>query len=98
MSILRYEGCAHFRSRLSASTLSGRRLSMTAIRTEAPFSANEQAVAVGLQDFEASFLRLIDSLSDGIKIKLIFQSYSVQMMSNINAILTDHTRRQPKEW
>lgn len=72
---LKYEGSAHFRARLSASTLSGRNLRLDAIRADAMTMANtkstgagqqeENGPTMGLQDFEACYLRLIDSLSDG---------------------------------
>lgn len=58
MATLRYEGCAHFRARIIAATLSGRPIRIDKIRSE-------NFDAPGLQDFEASFLRLIDKISDG---------------------------------
>jgi RNA 3'-terminal phosphate cyclase-like protein len=52
---LTYEGCAHFRARIAASSLSGKKLKIENIRSS-DFSAP------GLQDFEASYLRLIDKV------------------------------------
>ncbi len=58
MSSLRYEGCANFRARIVSATLSGRSIRIDKIRSES-------FEAPGLQDFEASFLRLLDKISDG---------------------------------
>lgn len=57
MGGLKYEGCSNFRQRIVASTLSGKTLKISNIRSDDEFP--------GLQDFEASFLRLIEKLSDG---------------------------------
>ena len=54
---LRYEGCAHFRQRIVAATLSQKSLRIDKIR--------DQDDSPGLHDFEANFLRLIDTLTDG---------------------------------
>jgi RNA 3'-terminal phosphate cyclase-like protein len=58
MVALKYSGCSLFRQRLSASTLSGSALRIDKIR--------EKDESPGLQDFEASYLRLIEKLSDGL--------------------------------
>lgn len=63
MSRLEYEGCAQFRLRVAASTLSGKKLKIDNIRSD-------DISAPGLQDFEASFLRLIDKISDGTSISI----------------------------
>ena len=59
---LRFRGCAHFRERLVLATLSGRRVVISDIRArdEAP----------GLRDFEAGFLRLLDTLTNGTRIEI----------------------------
>ena len=57
MSSLRFEGCQAFRYRLVASILSGKPLRIDNIREKDEFP--------GLQEFEASFLRLIEKLSNG---------------------------------
>jgi RNA 3'-terminal phosphate cyclase-like protein len=55
--MLQYRGCAHFRQRIVAATLSGKSLRISEIR--------EDDESPGLQDFEANFLRLIESMCDG---------------------------------
>jgi len=59
---LKYSGCANFRQRLILSTLSGRSLLITSIRS--------QDSSPGLRDFEASFLRLLDKLVNGCTIEI----------------------------
>ena len=59
---LKYEGCALFRQRISAATLSGKVLKITKIRQDDEYP--------GLQDFEASFLQLIDKITDGAVIEI----------------------------
>lgn len=61
-SRLRFEGCAHFRYRIISSLLSGKPLKISNIRAEED--------SPGLQDFEANFLRLIESITDGTSIEI----------------------------
>lgn len=60
--VLRYAGCADFRARVALATLSGRPLIITNIRAD--------DVAPGLQDFEASFLRLVESICHGCTVQI----------------------------
>lgn len=60
MPTLRYTGCAHFRQRLVLATLSGNSVRIDGIR------ADEEEI--GLRDFEASFLRLLEKVVNGCKI------------------------------
>lgn len=63
---LHYRGCSNFRSRICAATLSGKTLRIDDIRSDDEVSNNSNLEAkVGLQDFEANFLRLIEVISDG---------------------------------
>lgn len=62
MAPLKYSGCAHFRNRIIAATLSGKSLIIKEIRNE--------ELHPGLQDFEACYLRLIDQISDGCHIEI----------------------------
>lgn len=62
MATLRYEGCGHFRHRLALSTLSGRPLVITRIRAD-----DEEP---GLRDFEGSFLRLLERITNGCQIEI----------------------------
>ena len=55
--MLTFEGCGSFRMRIFSSILSGKQLTIENIR-----EADEYP---GLQEFEVSFLRLIEKLSDG---------------------------------
>lgn len=57
MSTLKFEGCQTFRYRLVASILSGKSLRIDNIREKDEYP--------GLQEFEASFLRLLEKLSNG---------------------------------
>ena len=54
---LRFEGSQTFRYRIVAAVLSGKNIRIERIR-----ETDDQP---GLQEFEASFLRLIEKLSDG---------------------------------
>lgn len=58
MATLKYSGSSMFRQRIVASLLSGRLLKIDKIRQD----ENETP---GIQDFEASFLRLIEQMTDG---------------------------------
>uniref|UniRef100_A0A7S4D566 RNA 3'-terminal phosphate cyclase domain-containing protein n=1 Tax=Heterosigma akashiwo TaxID=2829 RepID=A0A7S4D566_HETAK len=58
-----YRGCANFRQRLVFSTLSGRPIKIRDIRAE----DDDQP---GLKSFEASFLRLLEKLTNGCKIEI----------------------------
>ena len=55
--MLLFDGCRSFRIRIVASILSGKPVSIEKIR--------ETDENPGLHDFEVSFLRLIEKLSDG---------------------------------
>ena len=59
---LRYNGCRQFRQRLLVSCLSGKSIRIDSIRVD-----DDQP---GLQDFEASFLRLVEKLCDGVSIEI----------------------------
>jgi RNA 3'-terminal phosphate cyclase-like protein len=59
---LKFEGCGHFRQRLVCATLSGRRIRIDAIRSE-----SEEP---GITEYEANFLRLLDSLTNGSHIEI----------------------------
>jgi len=61
--MLRYSGCSLFRERVVASCLSGKGLKIDKIRE------NDETLP-GLHDFEASFLRLVEKLSDGCQIEI----------------------------
>ncbi|KAE9351238.1 putative RNA 3'-terminal phosphate cyclase-like protein [Phytophthora fragariae] len=61
-SVLRFQGCAHFRQRLVCATLSGRPLIVEDIRSE-----NENP---GLRPFEASLLRLLDRVTSGSHLEI----------------------------
>jgi len=72
--MLRYEGSRDFRVRLAVATLSGKSIRIDNIRTE-PMNLSENTSTtkadssstpqIGLQDFEANYLRLLDEISDG---------------------------------
>ncbi|CAL1530335.1 unnamed protein product [Lymnaea stagnalis] len=59
MSSLQYEGCNYFRMRLILSTLSGKSIKISHIRPEEDDP--------GLKDFEISFIRLLDKVTNGSK-------------------------------
>ncbi|XP_070195485.1 RNA 3'-terminal phosphate cyclase-like protein [Littorina saxatilis] len=56
-SVLKYEGCNFFRQRLILATVSGRTVKVSKIR-----SKDEEP---GLREFEASFIRLLDEITNG---------------------------------
>ena len=60
--IIRLRGCAHFRQRVVFATLSGRRLRIDEIR--------DKDESPGLRDFEASFLRLVEKLTNGCSVEI----------------------------
>lgn len=62
MAPLKYEGCALFRQRITASLLSGNPLKISKIR--------EKDSSIGLQDYEINFLRLIEQITDGCKVEI----------------------------
>lgn len=62
MSALEYEGCNFLRQRLVLATISGRTVKIRNIRC--------QEENPGLQDFEASFLRLLSKVCDGADISI----------------------------
>ncbi|XP_018604685.1 RNA 3'-terminal phosphate cyclase-like protein [Scleropages formosus] len=59
---LTYEGCNFFRQRLVLSTLSGKWVKIKNIRSKDD--------SPGLQDFEASFIRLMDKITNGTRIEI----------------------------
>ncbi|KAM4634697.1 RNA 3'-terminal phosphate cyclase-like protein [Polymixia lowei] len=59
---LTYDGCNFFRQRLVLSTLSGKRVRIKNIR-----SKDDNP---GLRDFEASFIRLLDKVTNGTRIEI----------------------------
>ncbi|XP_062333528.1 RNA 3'-terminal phosphate cyclase-like protein [Osmerus eperlanus] len=59
---LTYDGCNFFRQRLVLSTLSGKRVKIRNIR-----SKDDNP---GLRDFEASFIRLLDKVTNGTRIEI----------------------------
>lgn len=60
MSKLEFKGCGLFRQRIAASILSCKQLRIREIRSKGGVGSS-----VGLQDFEANFLRLVEQLTDG---------------------------------
>nr|ADO27729.1 RNA 3'-terminal phosphate cyclase-like protein [Ictalurus furcatus] len=62
MASLSYEGCNFLRQRLVLSTLSGKRVKIRNIR-----SRDDNP---GLRDFEASFIRLLDKVTNGTRIEI----------------------------
>jgi RNA 3'-terminal phosphate cyclase-like protein len=60
--VLRFRGVAHFRQRLVFATLAKRRLRIDGIR--------EKEESPGLRPFEASFLRLLEKLTNGCRIEI----------------------------
>ncbi|KAM9440788.1 RNA 3'-terminal phosphate cyclase-like protein [Clarias gariepinus] len=62
MASLSYEGCNFLRQRLVLSTLSGKRVKIRNIRAR---DDNP-----GLRDFEASFIRLLDKVTNGTRIEI----------------------------
>eukprot|EP01033_Poteriospumella_lacustris_P005444 gene5444-3881_t len=63
MAPLKFSGSAMFRQRIVAALLSNKTLKIDKIRENHPEFP-------GLQDFEASFLRLIEAITDGTKIEI----------------------------
>ena len=60
--MLRFQGCQAFRQRLVCATLAGRPIRIDDIR------ANDESP--GLRDFEASFLRLLEKVTNGCKVEI----------------------------
>ncbi|CAD7953417.1 unnamed protein product [Amoebophrya sp. A25] len=60
---LHYEGANYFRQRLVLATLSGRGVIIKKIRSD-------DLHAPGLKDYETSFLRLLDKITDGARIQI----------------------------
>jgi RNA 3'-terminal phosphate cyclase-like protein len=60
--VLRYKGSNSFRLRLLLSTLSGKSIRIDEIRTK--------DASPGLRDFEASFLRLMEKLTNGCVVEI----------------------------
>lgn len=61
-SVLKVQGCSHFRQRIVCATLSGRPIRIDEIRAE-----DEEP---GLTEYEANFLRLMDRLTNGSQIEI----------------------------
>jgi len=61
-SVLEYEGCNFMRLRMMLSTLSGRTLRISNIRSRDTYP--------GLKEFEANLIRLFDKITNGSKIKV----------------------------
>ncbi|XP_043917060.1 RNA 3'-terminal phosphate cyclase-like protein isoform X2 [Protopterus annectens] len=59
---LRFEGCNFFRQRVILSTLSGKSIKLQNIRAKDD--------SPGLRDFEASFIRLVDKITNGSRIEI----------------------------
>uniref|UniRef100_A0A672IWN7 RNA 3'-terminal phosphate cyclase-like protein n=3 Tax=Salarias fasciatus TaxID=181472 RepID=A0A672IWN7_SALFA len=59
---LTYDGCNFFRQRLVLSTLTGKRVKIRNIRSKED--------EPGLRDFEASFIRLLDKVTNGSRIEI----------------------------
>lgn len=59
---LYFQGCSLFRQRITASLLSCKNIKISNIR--------DQDESPGLQEFEASFLRLIEQLTDGCNVEI----------------------------
>jgi RNA 3'-terminal phosphate cyclase-like protein len=57
------QGSNYFRQRLVLSVLSARPIIISEIRSQSPFQ-------VGVADFEVSFIRLLDKMSNGSKFKI----------------------------
>lgn len=62
-SVLRYSGAAHFRQRILLATLTGRAVRIDGIRADA---TDEEEV--GLRDYEACFLRLVEKVVNGCEV------------------------------
>ena len=60
--MLRLKGSQHFRQRLVLATLTGRAVRIDDIRA--------RDISPGLKDFEASFLRLLEKLTDGCLVEI----------------------------
>ena len=60
--MLRLKGSQHFRQRLVLATVSGKAIRIDDIRAK--------DLNPGLRDFEASFLRLLEKLSDGCVVEI----------------------------
>lgn len=80
MSAIVFEGSAMFRERITVSILSGKKIRIQNIRSEyhsisnkkthSSSSDEQEEIAIGLQEFEASYLRLIDKITDGTQIEI----------------------------
>jgi RNA 3'-terminal phosphate cyclase len=78
-STLRFKGCTHFRQRVVCSVLSGKQIRIDEIRPSPLASAGlGDDIQVGLVEFEASFLRLIDKLTNGTKVRTPLQCNNPQ--------------------
>lgn len=62
VTMLKFRGCQNFRQRLLLSTISGRAIRIDDIRS--------QDENPGLRNFEASFLRLLEKLTNGCAVEI----------------------------
>ena len=69
---LKYAGASHFRTRIVLSVLSGRPVRISKIR--------EKSEMPGLNEAEASFIRLIDKLTNGTRIEISDTGTSVRLI------------------
>jgi hypothetical protein len=95
---LKYEGCTQFRQRIVAATLSGRKLRIGATNNTASTSTIDTNVSLsfttdkirdqdespGLQDFEASFLRLVEKITDGASSRISFLASTIKLTLRYN--------------
>ncbi|CAO1633576.1 unnamed protein product [Parajaminaea phylloscopi] len=71
-AIVHFKGHANFRSRLVLSLLSQRPILITAIRPN--------SLSPGLRDFEASFLRLLEKVTNGSKVEISYTGTTVKFL------------------
>lgn len=71
-TIVHFKGHINFRARLVLSLLSARPIIITAIRPN--------ALSPGLKDFEASFLRLIEKITNGSKVEISYTGTTVKFL------------------
>eukprot|EP01138_Halocafeteria_seosinensis_P011084 gb/GECG01011320.1/.p1 GENE.gb/GECG01011320.1/~~gb/GECG01011320.1/.p1 ORF type:complete len:415 (+),score=31.23 gb/GECG01011320.1/:1-1245(+) len=72
---LKFRGCADFRQRVAFAVLSGRKLQIDEIR--------DQEEEPGLREYEASFLRLIDTITNGTQIDINETGTRIRMKPGI---------------
>ena len=83
MVLLKYQGCSVFRQRVCSSLLSHNPLIITNIRPHEASSSGDGTMILGIQDFEASFLRLIEKITDGCIIEINETGTSVKLKPGI---------------